>query len=51
MILSTSSGPATGVGVGLYVPEEPNNVEQVQKIGSNGAVTRENRRVASVFRD
>jgi hypothetical protein len=49
MILATSSSPATGVGVGLYVPEEPNNVEQVQKIGPNGAVTRENRRVASVF--
>jgi hypothetical protein len=49
MILSTSSNSATGVGVGLYVPEEPNNVVQVQKIGPDASVTRENRRIASVF--
>jgi hypothetical protein len=49
MILSTSSDPATGVGVGLYVPEESSNAEQVQKIGPDGTTTRENRRIASVF--
>jgi hypothetical protein len=49
MVLSTSSDPATGVGIGLYVPEESSNAEQVQKIGPDGTVTRENRRLASVF--